>query len=98
MLSICLFDAHNNATLLFLAFRIYLDSIKMNTDFVYSTAIFICVWYIFEILNCALQALFLLVGVIFTFLPGTEEDTPNTVAISSVIVSVVLLIIADIGC
>ncbi|PNX96660.1 hypothetical protein L195_g019872, partial [Trifolium pratense] len=28
---------------------------------------------------------------------GTKEDTPNTVAISSVIASVVLLIIADIG-
>ncbi|XP_039683220.1 uncharacterized protein [Medicago truncatula] len=42
-------------------------------------------------------ALFLLVGVIFAFLPGKKEDTPNTVAISSVIVSVVLLIIADIG-
>ncbi|XP_045833520.1 uncharacterized protein LOC123924617 [Trifolium pratense] len=43
------------------------------------------------------EALFLLIGVIFAFLPGTKEDTPNTVAISSVIASVVLLIIADIG-
>jgi hypothetical protein len=35
--------------------------------------------------------------VIFAFLPGTKEDTPNTVAISSVIAGVLLLIIADIG-
>jgi len=45
-----------------------------------------------------MQALFLLIGVIFAFLPGTKEDTPNTFAISSVIASVVLLIIADTGC
>ncbi|XP_061341148.1 uncharacterized protein LOC133287510 [Gastrolobium bilobum] len=44
-----------------------------------------------------IEALFLLVGVIFTFLPGIGEDTPNTVAFSSVIVSVVSLIFADIG-
>lgn len=44
-----------------------------------------------------IEALFLLIGAIFAFLPGIKEDTPNTVAISSVIASVVLLIIADIG-
>jgi hypothetical protein len=47
-----------------------------------------------ESVYCTLQALFLLVGVIFAFLPGMKEDTPNIVAISSV----VLLIFADIGC
>ncbi|WJX14381.1 hypothetical protein P8452_04655 [Trifolium repens] len=44
-----------------------------------------------------IEALFLLIGVIFAFLPRTKEDIQNTVAISSVIASVVLLIIADIG-
>ncbi|XP_004495765.1 uncharacterized protein [Cicer arietinum] len=44
-----------------------------------------------------IEALFLLIGVIFAFLPGTKGDTPNTVAFSSVIASGVLLIIADIG-
>ncbi|WJX14380.1 hypothetical protein P8452_04655 [Trifolium repens] len=43
-----------------------------------------------------IEALFLLIGVIFAFLPRTKEDIQNTVAISSVIASVVLLIIADI--
>ncbi|WJX48870.1 hypothetical protein P8452_35375 [Trifolium repens] len=44
-----------------------------------------------------IEALLLLIGGIFAFLPRTKEDTQNTVAISSVIASVVLLIIADIG-
>jgi len=66
--------------------------------YIVSTAIFIFVVYRSEILNCTLQALFLLIGVIFAFFPRIKEDTPNTVAISSVIASVVLLIIADIGC
>ncbi|XP_027356253.1 uncharacterized protein LOC113865725 isoform X2 [Abrus precatorius] len=44
-----------------------------------------------------IEALFLLIGVIFAFLPGIEADTPNTIALSSVIVSIILLIIANIG-
>nr|XP_027187101.1 uncharacterized protein LOC101503943 isoform X2 [Cicer arietinum] len=48
-------------------------------------------------LRFIIEALFLFIGVIFAFLPGTKGDTPNTVALSSVIASIVLLIIADIG-
>ncbi|KAK2432535.1 jagunal protein [Trifolium repens] len=44
-----------------------------------------------------IEALFLNIGGVFAFLPRTKEDIQNTVAISSVIASVVLLIIADIG-
>lgn len=40
----------------------------------------------------------LLIGVTLTYLPGIEADAPNTVAYSSVIVSVVSLIIGNIGC
>ncbi|CAL5193587.1 unnamed protein product [Lathyrus oleraceus] len=44
-----------------------------------------------------IEALFLLIGVLFAVLRGEKDNTTNTVAISSLIASVVLLIIADIG-
>ncbi|XP_057433979.1 uncharacterized protein LOC130726700 [Lotus japonicus] len=44
-----------------------------------------------------IEALVLLIGVVFAFLPGREQHIPNTAVFSSVIVSVVLVIIADIG-
>lgn len=40
----------------------------------------------------------LLIGATLAYLPGIEADAPNTVAYSSVIVSVVSLIIGNIGC
>lgn len=43
------------------------------------------------------EAVLLLIGVTLTYLPGIEADAPNTVAYSSVIVSVVSLIIGNIG-
>ncbi|TKY68580.1 hypothetical protein E2542_SST04836 [Spatholobus suberectus] len=43
------------------------------------------------------EAVLLLIGVIFAYFPGIEADTPNTVAYSSVIVSVVSLIFGNIG-
>ena len=49
-------------------------------------------------LNCALQALFLLVGVIFSFLLVREQDAPNAVATSSIVGGVISLIIAELGC
>ncbi|WVZ04514.1 hypothetical protein V8G54_025320 [Vigna mungo] len=42
-------------------------------------------------------AALLLIGAIFAYFPGIEADTPNTVAYSSVFVSVVSLIIGNIG-
>ncbi|XP_058776315.1 uncharacterized protein LOC131650628 [Vicia villosa] len=44
-----------------------------------------------------IEALFLLIGMVFAVLPGKKDDTTNIVAISSVIASVVLLIIGDLG-
>lgn len=44
-----------------------------------------------------LQALFLLIGVIFAVLPGTEEDTLDTVALGSVACGLITLIIAEFG-
>ncbi|CAK8537184.1 unnamed protein product [Lathyrus sativus] len=44
-----------------------------------------------------IEALFLLIGVVFAVLPGKKDDTTNIVAISSVIASVILLIIGDLG-
>ncbi|KAK7342896.1 hypothetical protein VNO80_25854 [Phaseolus coccineus] len=43
------------------------------------------------------EAALLLIGAILAYLPGIEADTPNTVAYSSVFVSVVSLIIGNIG-
>nr|XP_007133430.1 hypothetical protein PHAVU_011G177900g [Phaseolus vulgaris]ESW05424.1 hypothetical protein PHAVU_011G177900g [Phaseolus vulgaris] len=43
------------------------------------------------------EAALLLIGAIFAYLPGIEADTQNTVAYSSVFVSVVSLIIGNIG-
>ncbi|KAL2326081.1 hypothetical protein Fmac_025139 [Flemingia macrophylla] len=43
------------------------------------------------------EAVLLFIGAIFAYLPGIEADTRNTVAYSSVIVSVVSLVIANIG-
>ncbi|XP_047177236.1 uncharacterized protein LOC124844358, partial [Vigna umbellata] len=45
----------------------------------------------------SLQAALLFIGSIFAYFPGIEADTPNTVAYSSVFVSVVSLIIGNIG-
>ncbi|KAK7243055.1 hypothetical protein RIF29_37839 [Crotalaria pallida] len=42
-------------------------------------------------------ALFLLIGTIIAILPGIEKDNLNTIAFSSLIVSVVSLIIAELG-
>ncbi|KAK7258736.1 hypothetical protein RIF29_24319 [Crotalaria pallida] len=44
-----------------------------------------------------IQALFLLIGAIIAILPGIEKDNLNTIAFYSLIVSVVSLIIAEIG-
>lgn len=44
-----------------------------------------------------IEALFLLIGVLFAVLQGKNDDTTNIVAISFVIASVVLLIIGDLG-
>ncbi|KAL5100609.1 hypothetical protein RYX36_004936 [Vicia faba] len=44
-----------------------------------------------------IEALFLLIGVVFAVLPGKKDGTTNIVAISSVIASLVLLIIGDLG-
>ncbi|XP_020238456.1 uncharacterized protein LOC109817586 [Cajanus cajan] len=44
-----------------------------------------------------IEAVLLLIGAVFAYLPGTDADSPNTVAYTSVIVSVVSLIIANIG-
>ncbi|CAI8592313.1 unnamed protein product [Vicia faba] len=44
-----------------------------------------------------IEALFLLIGVVFVVLPGKKDGTTNIVAISSVISSLVLLIIGDLG-
>lgn len=49
-------------------------------------------------LNVALQAVFLLIGVIFAVLPGIEEDTPNTIALNSVVCGLITLIVAEFGC
>lgn len=43
------------------------------------------------------EAVLVLIGAIFAYLPGIEADAPNTVAYSSVIVSVISLIIGNIG-
>ncbi|XP_014523143.1 uncharacterized protein LOC106779537 [Vigna radiata var. radiata] len=43
------------------------------------------------------EAALLLIGAIFAYFPGIEADTPNTVAYSSVFISVVSLIIGNIG-
>ncbi|XP_027911083.1 uncharacterized protein LOC114169898 [Vigna unguiculata] len=43
------------------------------------------------------EAALLIIGAIFAYFPGIEADTPNTVAYSSVFVSVVSLIIGNIG-
>ncbi|KAL5167071.1 hypothetical protein HKD37_18G051878 [Glycine soja] len=43
------------------------------------------------------EAVLLLIGATLAYLPGIEADAPNTVAYSSVIVSVVSLIIGNIG-
>ncbi|KAL5081838.1 hypothetical protein RYX36_010259 [Vicia faba] len=44
-----------------------------------------------------IEALFLLIGVVFAVLPGKKDGTTNIVAISSVIASLVLLIIGELG-
>ncbi|CAI8587541.1 unnamed protein product [Vicia faba] len=44
-----------------------------------------------------IEALFLLIGVVFAVLPGKKDGTTDIVAISSVIASLVLLIIGDLG-
>ncbi|KAK7263843.1 hypothetical protein RJT34_31440 [Clitoria ternatea] len=43
------------------------------------------------------EALILSIGIVFAFLPGIQDNTPNTLAFSSVVVSFVFLIIANIG-
>ncbi|CAK8543415.1 unnamed protein product [Lathyrus sativus] len=44
-----------------------------------------------------IEALFLLIGALFAVLRGKKDDTTNTVAVSSLMASFVLLIIADLG-
>ncbi|BAT89764.1 uncharacterized protein LOC124844361 [Vigna umbellata] len=48
-------------------------------------------------LHFIIEAALLFIGSIFAYFPGIEADTPNTVAYSSVFVSVVSLIIGNIG-
>ena len=58
----------------------------------------ITIIYPIWIFNVPLQAMLIVVGAIFATLPGTKEDTPDKVAIGSVVAGLIPVSIAEFGC